>query len=306
MDSVLRAILLLLGSGFIFTFADALAKEAALVLPILQVSWGRYIFHFVFLPAFGDRPFARASWSLAGWRRILRTRRLGLQVTRSLLLLVVTVSYFGAIHYVPLADAAAVAFLEPLLIMALAHVFLKERVGPRRWIAVVVGLAGVIVVIRPGFGMAHWGILLAALTAICAAAYVILTRVCAEYDSTATSLAYSSLAGVIGLSLVMPFVWQPAEPVHWLMFLGLGVAGGYGHLLVIKAFAKVPGSTLAPFLYVQMLWIVAMGWFWFGDWPVWSTWAGIGLICGSGLYSLHRERVRAREATRNSPPSPAK
>lgn len=295
MDSILRGILLLLWSGVVFTFADSLAKAATLTLPVLQVAWGRYIFHFAFLPAFGEQPFARGSWSIYGWARLLRTRHLGLQIIRSVLLLAVTVSYFGAIHYVPLADAAAVAFLEPLLIMALAHIFLKEHVGPRRWIAVAIGLAGVIVVIRPGFGMIHWGILLAVLTAICAAAYVVLTRVCSRHDSAATSLAYSSLAGVIGLSVVLPFVWQPADYVHWLMFIGLGVAGGYGHLLVIKAFALAPGGTLAPFIYVQMLWIVAVGWFWFGDWPIWSTWVGIGLICGSGLYSLHRERVRARQ-----------
>jgi drug/metabolite transporter (DMT)-like permease len=301
MDSILRGILLLTGSGIVFTFADSLAKAAAMTLPILQVAWGRYIFHFIFLPAFGEQPFARASWSLYGWARLLRTRHLGLQIVRSVLLLVVTLSYFGAIHYVPLAYAAAVAFLEPLLIMALAHIFLKEHVGPRRWIAVAIGLAGVIVVIRPGFGMIHWGILLAVLTAICAAAYVVLTRVCSRYDSAATSLAYSSLAGVIGLSIVAPFVWQPVDCLHWLMFIGLGVAGGYGHLLVIQAFALAPGGTLAPFIYVQMLWIVAIGWFWFGDWPIWSTWAGITLICGSGLYSLHRERVRARQ--RNRKPS---
>lgn len=301
MDNTLRGILLLLWSGVIFTFADSLAKAATLTLPILQVGWGRYIFHFVFLPAFGERPFARSSWSIHGWARLLRTRHLALQLVRSVLLLVVTLSYFGAIHYVPLADAAAVAFLEPLLIMALAHVFLKEHVGLRRWIAVVVGLVGVIVVIRPGFGMAHWGILFAVLTAVCAAVYVILTRVCSKYDSAATSLAYSSLAGVVGLSIVMPFVWQPADLTHWLMFLGLGLAGGYGHFLVIKAFAIAPGSTLAPFLYVQMIWIVAAGWFLFGDWPIWSTWAGIALICGSGLYSLHRERVRARQQARTAP-----
>jgi drug/metabolite transporter (DMT)-like permease len=300
MDNIFRAILLLLGSGVVFTFADSLAKAATLTLPILQVAWGRYLFHFAFLPAFGEHPFARESWSISGWARILRTRHLGLQIARSVLLLGVTVSYFGAIHYVPLADAAAVAFLEPLLIMALAHVFLKEHVGPRRWIAVAVGLVGVIVVIRPGFGMAHWGILLAVLTAICASIYIILTRVCARHDSAATSLAYSSLAGFIGLSLVVPFVWQPVDSMHWLMFLGLGVAGGYGHFLVIKAFAKAPGATLAPFLYAQMLWIVAAGWFWFGDWPIWSTWAGVGLIVGSGLYSLHRERIRAREQARSS------
>ena len=294
MESIYRGILLLLGSGIVFTFADAIAKEATLTLPVLQVAWGRYVFHVVMLPAFGERPLARASWSLAGWARILRTRHLALQLARSLLLLAVTVSYFGAIHYVPLADAAAVAFLEPLLITALAHVFLKERVGPRRWVAVAVGLVGVIVVIRPGFGMGHWGILLALLTAVCASAYMILTRVCSRHDSAATSLAYSGVAGVIGLSLAMPFVWQPTDLPHWLMFLGLGLAAGYGHFLVIKAFALAPGSTLAPFLYVQMLWVVAIGWFWFADWPTATTWIGIALIVGSGLYALHRERVRAR------------
>lgn len=303
MDSIYRGILLLLGSGVVFTFADAFAKEAALTLPVLQVAWGRYVFHFVMLPAFGESPFARASWSISGWARILRTRHLALQLTRSLLLLAVTVTYFGAIHYVPLADAAAVAFLEPLLITALAHAFLKEKVGPRRWIAVVVGLIGVIVVIRPGFGMAHWGILLALLTAVCAATYVILTRICSRHDSAATSLAYSSLAGVTLLTLVMPFVWQPAGYQHWLLFAGLGLAGGYGHFLVIKAFGKAPGSTLAPFLYVQMLWIVAIGWFWFGDWPTAATWIGIALIVGSGLYALHRERIRTRALSRISPES---
>jgi len=300
MEKTLRGILFLLGSGLVFTFLDSLAKETALVLPVLQVAWGRYVFHFLFLPFYGERPFARASWSAAGWRRIFATKHPWLQIIRSLLLLGATLFFFAAVHFVPLADAAAVAFLEPLLITALAHVFLKERVGPRRWAAVIVGLVGVLVVIRPGFGMAHWGVLLALGSAACGSVYSTLTRVVSRDDAASTSLAYAGIAGVIGLSLVMPFVWQPVDGLLWLMFFGLGISGGLGHFLMIKAFGAAPGGTLAPFIYVQILWIVIVGWLWFGDWPVPTTWIGIALIVGSGLYALHRERVRARERSRIS------
>ena len=300
MEKTLRGILFLLGSGLVFTFLDSLAKETALVLPVLQVAWGRYVFHFLFLPFYGERPFARASWSVAGWRRIFATRHPWLQIIRSLLLLGATLFFFAAVHLAPLADATAVAFLEPLLITALAHIFLKERVGPRRWAAVIVGLVGVLVVIRPGIGTVHWGVLPALGSAVCGSVYSTLTRVVSRADSAATSLAYAGIAGVIGLSLVMPFVWQPVDGLLWLMFFGLGISGGLGHFLMIKAFGAAPGGTLAPFIYVQILWIVIVGWLWFGDWPVPTTWIGIALIVGSGLYALHRERVRARERSRIS------
>jgi drug/metabolite transporter (DMT)-like permease len=299
-DAPFRGILFLLGSGLVFTFLDALAKETSMLLPILQVAWGRYIFHFVFLPFYGDRPFTRASWSASGWRRLFATQHLWLQIIRSFLLLGATLFFFGAVYYVPLADAGAVAFLEPLLITALAHFFLGEKVGLRRWVAVIVGLIGVLVVLRPGFGMAHWGVLLALGSAGCGSIYSTLTRVVSRDDSAATSLAFSGLAGVVGLSLVMPFVWHPADGGIWLMFLGLGILGGLGHFLMIKAFGLAPGGMLAPFIYVQMIWMVIVGWLRFGDWPVTSTWIGIALIVGSGLYALHRERVRARERSRIS------
>lgn len=299
-DAPFRGILFLLGSGLVFTFLDSLAKETALILPVLQVAWGRYLFHFIFLPFYGDRPFDRSSWSAGGWKRLFATQHPWLQIIRSFLLLAATLFFFGAVHYVPLADAGAVAFLEPLLITALAHFFLGEKVGLRRWAAVAVGFIGVLVVVRPGFGMAHWGVLLALGSAACGSVYSTLTRVVSRDDSAATSLAYSGISGVVGLSLVMPFVWQPADGMVWLMFFGLGITGGLGHFLMIKAFSVAPGGTLAPFIYVQILWMVIVGWIWFGDWPVTSTWIGIALIVGSGLYALHRERVRARERSRIS------
>lgn len=294
-DNHLRGILYLLGSGIVFTILDSLAKETSNYIPVLQVAWGRYVFHVVFLPFYAERPAGQPLWSMTRWARMFATRHPWLQIMRSLLLLAATLFFFGAVSYVPLAEAQAVAFIEPLLITAIAHFFLAERVGIRRWLAIAVSFIGVLVVIRPGFGMMHWGMLLSLGAAACGSIYATLTRIVSREDSAGTSLAYSGVAGFIGLSLLMPFVWQPASSHVWMLFFGLGIAGGLGHYLMIRAFAAAPGGTLAPFIYVQMAWIVVAGFLWFGDWPAITTWIGIALIVGSGLYALHRERIRARE-----------
>jgi drug/metabolite transporter (DMT)-like permease len=299
-DNHLRGILFLLGSGIVFTILDSLAKETSLFIPVLQVAWGRYVFHVVFLPLYAERPTGVAFWSAPRWTRMFATKHPWLQIARSLLLLGATLFFFGAVSYVPLAEAQAVAFIEPLLITGIAHFFLNERVGIRRWLAIMVGFIGVLVVIRPGFGMMHWGMLLSLGSAGCGSIYATLTRIVSRDDSAGTSLAYAGLAGFVGLSLVMPFVWQPVSSHVWMLFFALGISGGLGHYLMIKAFGAAPGGTLAPFIYVQMLWMVIIGWLWFRDWPAVTTWIGIALIVGSGLYALHRERIRARERARIS------
>lgn len=299
LDPNFRGILFLLGSGLVFTILDSLAKEASAYIPVLQVAWGRYVFHVVFLPLYADQ----GAGDRSRLRRILTmfaTRHPWLQIARSLLLLGATLFFFGAVSYVPLAEAQAVSFMEPLLISAIAHFFLAERIGIRRWLAIAIGFIGVLVVIRPGFGMLHWGMLLSAGSAACGSVYVTLTRIVSRQDGPGTSLAYAGIAGFVILTLAMPFIWQPASTYVWALFFALGISGGLGHYLVIKAFAAAPGGTLAPFIYVQMLWMVIVGWLWFGDWPAISTWVGIALIVGSGLYALHRERVRARERARIS------
>src|SRR5690242_2646530 len=290
----------MLASGIVFTGLDSLAKETSLFIPVLQVAWGRYVFHVVFLPFYAERPVGAPLWSAARWTRMFATKHLWLQLTRSLLLLGGTLFFFGAVSYVPLAEAQAVAFIEPLLITAIAHFFLNERVGIRRWLAIAVGFIGVMIVIRPGFGMMHWGMLLSLGSAGCGSIYATLTRIVSRDDSASTSLAYSGMAGFIGLTLMMPFVWQPATGHVWILFFALGLSGGLGHYLMIKAHEAAPGGTLAPFIYVQILWIVIAGFLWFHDWPAVTTWIGIVLIVGSGLYALHRERIRAREKARIS------
>lgn len=294
-DNHLRGILFLLGSGLVFTILDSLAKEASTLIPVLQVAWGRYVFHVVFLPLYAGQPASGPAWAARRWTRMFATKHPWLQIARSLLLLGATLFFFGAVSYVPLAEAQAVAFIEPLLITAIAHFFLGERVGIRRWLAIAVGFLGVMIVIRPGFGMLHWGMLLSLGSAGCGSIYATLTRIVSRDDSAGTSLAYAGLAGFVVLSLLMPVVWRPASSQVWMLFFALGISGGLGHYLMIKAFGAAPGGTLAPFIYVQMLWMVIVGWLWFGDWPAATTWTGIALIVGSGLYALHRERIRARE-----------
>ncbi|MGH6891542.1 MAG: DMT family transporter [Dongiaceae bacterium] len=299
-DNHLRGILFLLGSGLVFTILDSLAKETSTLIPVLQVAWGRYVFHVVFLPFYAGRPASGPAWAAKRWSRMFATKHPWLQIARSLLLLAATLFFFGAVSYVPLAEAQAVAFIEPLLITGIAHFFLGERVGIRRWLAIGVGFLGVMIVIRPGFGMLHWGMLLSLGSAGCGSIYATLTRIVSRDDAAGASLAYAGLAGFVGLSLLMPFVWQPASSQVWMLFFALGISGGLGHYLMIKAFGVAPGGTLAPFIYVQMLWMVIVGWLWFRDWPAVTTWIGIALIVGSGLYALHRERIRALERARIS------
>ena len=120
-------------------------------------------------------------------------------------------------------------------------------------------------------------------------------RIVARHDSNAASLFYSALVGCLGLSLAMPFIWQAPSWDQWLLLAALGFTGGLAHTLVIRAFSFASASIVAPFIYLQLLWAIVIGFFWFGNWPVLTTWIGAAIIIATGLYTAHRERVRARQ-----------
>lgn len=277
----LRGILLMLAAGFIFVLMDATGKHLAQSLPVIEVVWGRYFFHLLALPLFLGG---------VGLRAALRSARPGLQIVRSGLLLGSTFFFFLAVKYIPLADATAIGFVGPLFLTALSVPFLGEHVGVRRWTAVVIGFASVLVIIRPGFGMAHWAITMPVITAACFAFYQIATRVLSRSDGPATTYFYSATVGLVVSSLIVPFEWQTPDLRGWLGLAFLGVTGGLSHYLMIRAFAVAPASLLAPFSYAQLIWSVAIGFLWFGDFPDSWTLAGAAIICLSGLYVLYRER----------------
>ena len=279
--SVLRGIVLMLAAGFMFVLMDAAAKHLAQTYSVTQVAWARYVFHMATLPVL----FGRHRWTA-----VLRTPRLGLQLARSVLLLASTFLFFLAVKFIPLADATAIGFVGPLLVTALSVPLLGEHVGWRRWAAVIVGFAGVLVIIRPGFGMLHWAVVLPLLVAVCFALYQISTRVLSRTDGWTTTLFYSASVGVVAMSVAVPFQWRTPDLAGWAAMAFLGLMGSLGHLAMIRAFAAAPGTTPAPLTYMQLVWAIVIGFALFGDFPDGPTLAGAAVIAASGLYVIDRER----------------
>jgi drug/metabolite transporter (DMT)-like permease len=254
-------------------------------LPVLEIAWGRYLFHLAVLPLFLGGQTLRSSF---------RSTRPGLQILRSSFLLGSTVFFFLAVKYIPLADATAIGFVSPLLVTGLSVPILGEHVGVRRWIAVIIGFASVLLIIRPGFGMVHWAMSLPVLTATCFSLYQITTRILSRSDRTHTTYFFSATVGLAVTTACLPSLWVTPDFWGWVSLIFLGSAGGFSHYLLIRAFAIAPASLLAPFAYVQLIWSITIGYLWFGDFPdLWTIGGGV-IICLSGLYVLYRERrVRA-------------
>jgi drug/metabolite transporter (DMT)-like permease len=281
----LRGILLMLGVGLSFTILDATAKHLRQSLPVMEIAWGRYLFHLVVLPLFLGGQSLRSAF---------RSARPGLQILRSALLLGSTVFFFLAVKHIPLADATAIGFASPLMVTALSVPLLGEQVGIRRWIAVIVGFASVFLIIRPGFGMVHWAMSLPVLTAACFALYQITTRILSRSDGTHTTYFFSATVGLAVTTACLPSLWVMPDLWGWLSLVFLGAAGGFSHYLLIRAFALAPASLLAPFAYVQLIWSMPIGYLWFGDFPDLWTIGGGAIVCLSGLYVLYRERRLGR------------
>jgi drug/metabolite transporter (DMT)-like permease len=283
----LTGIFLILGAGFLFTVMDATAKYLAQTYPVGEIAWGRYFFATLSLPVFLYR---------FGGLATIRSKRLGLQLLRSFFLLCSTVVFWLAVKFIPLADATAISFVGPLMLTALSVPFLKEKVGPRRWAAVVIGFGASLIIIRPGLGMAQPAALLPLLSAAAFAAYAICTRILSQSDSWTTTLIWSSLLGLGLLSLTVPFDWRNPDTIGWLTLAFLGIIGSLGHLLLILAYARAPASTLAPLSYIQLIWSTGIGLVWFGNFPDRWTLTGGAIIAASGLYVIHRERLRRSES----------
>ena len=284
---ILAGIALILGAGFLFTIMDASAKYLTGRLPVTEIAWGRYLFATLALPIVLSRHGGLAT---------IRSRRLGLQLLRSFFLLISTVIYWFAVKFIPLADGTAISFVGPLMLTALSVPFLKEKVGPRRWAAVTVGFAACLIIIRPGWGMAQPAALLPLASSFAFACYAICTRILSRSDAWTTTLIWSSLLGLMLLSLWVPFDWVAPDLYGWAMLAFMGLIGTLGHLLLILAYARAPASTLAPFSYVALIWSTAIGFVWFGNFPDHWTLLGGAIITASGLYVIHRERLRRAES----------
>jgi drug/metabolite transporter (DMT)-like permease len=286
--SRLQGIALMCVAVLLFGCLDTSAKYLTTRMDVLQVVWARYTFHFLLSLLFAN------PWTVPG---MLGSRRPGLQVFRSALLLAATVTNFTALRYLQVDQTVAVSFSAPFLVAVLAGPVLGEWVGARRLVAIIIGFLGVLVVTRPGVDM-HWAFALTFLSAVTYALYNITTRILAAYDPATTTLFYSALIGAIVVTPVVLFVWTwPATWVDWALMVGVGGFGAVGHWLLILAHRQAPASVVAPFIYTELVWVSVLGWLVFADVPSEWTLAGSSIVIASGLYLLYRERQR------NLPPS---
>jgi drug/metabolite transporter (DMT)-like permease len=248
----------------------------------LQVTWARYTGAFL-LALFFLNPFRRPG--------MMVTQRPFLQIGRSTLLLGSTALNFFAVRYLQLDEALAILFATPFLVAVLGSQFLGERVGWHRWIAIGVGFLGVLVVTRPGIGGMHPAALLSVGGAVCYAVYSIATRLLARTDSTETTTFYTNMVGAVAMIPIVFFVWTPPQSVLQGGLMAMtGLFGGFGHYLLVRGHRLAPASTLAPFIYTQMVWTSTLGFLVFGDVPHFWTIVGSIVVVASGLYLLHYER----------------
>ncbi|WP_366555772.1 DMT family transporter [Aquibaculum sediminis] len=280
-----RGILWMLLAVMLFVVLDTFAKLLSETYPVWQIVWARYTFHLVLIALFlrGALP------------RTLRTRRLPLQLLRSLLLVITTGLFFMGLSMLQLAEAAAVMLLGPLFITALSVPFLGEKVGMRRWAGVFAGLVGALIVIRPGTDVFVLASLFPLAAALVNAFYHITTRLLSHSDSSMTTLTYSSLVGAVVMTLGVPFFWVQPDLIGWIMMVGVGLIGGSSHFCLIKSYSEAPAAVVAPFGYSNIVWAVLFGFVVWGDLPDAWTLLGAGILVVSGLYVFHREQVRKHQ-----------
>ena len=258
-------------------------------IPTTEIVFVRYAIHFgltlaFFLPQVG--------------RGLFVTRNLRLEVLRGLFLLSTTAFNFVAVQFLPLTTTGALMFTVPLIICALSIPLLGEHIGWRRWVAIGVGFAGILVIVRPGSASFQPAALLSLCGATGAALYSIYTRKLAGVDTAATQQFYAALTAMV---CVAPFafsgwVW-PHDPATWLAFGAVGVSGMIGHQLMTMAHRFAPASTLAPFTYLQVVHISIVSWLVFNQPPDIWIFLGAPIVIGSGLYIWLRERSQSRPIT---------
>lgn len=284
----LHGIGLMLCAVLIFASMDATAKWLSTRYPVPMLVWARYTVHCLLmlmflLPARGARLWA--------------TQRPRLQWLRALMLFGVTTFMIAAFQQLPLTMATAILFVTPLLVGLLAPSLLGERVGRGQRGAIAIGLVGMLLMARPGGEAPLLGLVFAGAGALCYTAYQLLTRLLAPTENSVTLLFYTALSGCLLSTLLLPWWGSSISPPlpDLLLIMSLGVLGGSGHYLLIRAFHHAPASLLAPFVYVQLIWAGLLDLLVFAHLPDGPSWLGIALIAAAGVYVISAERRQPRD-----------
>ena len=223
----------------------------------------------------------------------LRTTKPMLHVLRGLLLMLSSLLFVFALEDLPLELCTAIGFVSPLYVTALSIPLLGEKVGVRRWSAVLVGFGGVLVILRPGGAAFQLAMLLPMFSSLCWALGLIITRQMRGNERPLAILFYSSLVGCLASIPLMLPLWRTPTDFEWALLIGLGVFNAVGQYLIIRAFTMASASLLAPFSYGSIVWAVLIGAVIFGTRPDAATFGGMAVLIAAGLYVWHRERVQA-------------
>ena len=280
-DRPALGIILMIFALFVLASMDAVAKHLTETLAAPQILAVRF---WIFLT------FSSLIASRRGLRQAAHSKNPRLQIVRTLVLVVEMTMFLVAFSFLPLAEVHAIAAVSPLIVMALAAIFLGERIGPRRWTAVAVGFLGVMLIIRPGAGVFDPISLLALAGAFGWATYQVLLRAVARIDQPDTTTLYTAGIGVICFTIAAPFFWKSPSLETWGWLAAVGILGSVGHFLLPAAFKFAPASTLQPFAYTMPVWAVFLGWAVFNHIPDFWTLAGGSIVICSGLFALWRER----------------
>jgi drug/metabolite transporter (DMT)-like permease len=264
-----------------FASMDAISKSLVVEYSVAQLMWVRYALLCLF------------AWLVVRRRGLgaaLRSRRPGLQIFRSLVAVVEGAIFVLAFRYLPLADTHAVGATSPLIVIALGVLFLGERAGLARWLAVGAGFVGVMLIVRPGFRTLDWALLLPLVGALLWAAYQVLTRLNARWDPPDTSLLWSALVAFVATSFFGPFDWTWPTPTAWGLMVAVALIGAIAHYALIKALDYAEAGAVQPYSYTLLVWAALMGWLAFGDVPDGWTVVGALVVVASGLYTWHHDR----------------
>ena len=264
---------------------DGFAKYLSADLPVLQITWARYFFTVA---------FTFPIMFLFFRKNLVWTDKPKLQITRGIILLTANICFFYSISIISLAKALTLAFVAPLIVTAFSPIFLGERVGFRRWSAVIIGFIGSLVVIRPGFVEINLASIAALGTGVMYGFYLIITRKLSTSDNPLLTLLLTGVVGAIIISFVMPFVWVKPNFNQWSIMAAIGIFACLGHFFLILSLKYADASKLAPFSYFEIITNLIIGYYFFSDFPDNWTFFGLFIIVLSGIYISRRENLVKR------------
>ncbi len=277
--------LMVLSCAFLAT-KDGLAKSFLDQVGPVQMIWFQYVGNFAVM--------AMIAAPRHGWD-VVRPAPLGWQVFRGAASAAAVSTLYWALTYIPLADATAMFMLAPIVVTALSPFILGERIGIRRIAAIGVGFAGVLVILRPGFGGSAPGYYIGLLAGFLLAFYFIANRRLAGVAAPILNVTHNALTGAIALSLFLPLFWHPVPLAAVPKLFALVALAVFGQALMISSFNYAPAAVVSPFTYAMLVFAAIIGYAVFGTFPDLATWIGIALIVGAGLFIAHRERQLAAE-----------